>query len=210
MLISDSRRFVFVHVPKTGGDSVDKLLRDQVEDVRKQDGTRHAPLSRILGTEPALAAYWSFGIVRNPWARMVSWWSMIDKWNHAWGPASGKPQVRRGGMKDGNRMWRTVAAYDGFEEFVLRGTAEIPRLAMPQVDYLTAGDRRADLVGRTESLAADVARIQASLGLPDVPVPHHNRSGGGHYTDYYSPAARDRVAAVYAADLDEFGYRYGE
>lgn len=210
MLISDSHRFVFVHVPKTGGDSIDKLLRGQVPDPRKQAGTRHATLARILATEPGLAAYWSFGVVRNPWARMVSWWSMIDKWNHAWGPASGKPQIRRGGMKDGNRMWRTVASYGGFEEFVLRGTEEIPRLALPQLDYLVAGDRRVDLIGRTETLVADVARVQAQLGLPAEPVPHHNRSGGGHYTDYYSPASRDRVAVVYAADVEEFGYRYGE
>lgn len=209
MLISDAHRFVFVHVPKTGGDSIDKLLRQQVPDARKLHGTRHAGLDSILDREPALAAYWSFGLVRNPWARMVSWWSMIDKWNHAWGPASGKPQVTRGGMKDGNQMWRKVATYDGFEEFVLRGTAEIPRLAKPQVAYLTAGERRVDFVGRTERLAEEVAAVQRHLGLPDVPVPHHNRSGGGHYVDYYSPASRRRVEEVYAADLAEFGYTFG-
>lgn len=210
MIISDEHRFVFVHVPKTGGDSIDKLLREQVGDVRKQQGTRHATYRRILDTEPALADYWSFGVVRNPWARMVSWWAMIDKWNHAWGPASGKPQVARGGMKDGNKMWRRVAEYAGFEEFCVRGTEEFPRLAMPQLAYLLDGPRAVDFVGRTETLAADVAHAQREIGLPEVPVPHHNRSGGGRYTDYYSPTSRARIAEVYARDVEELGYRYGD
>lgn len=211
MLISDHHRFVFVHVPKTGGDSIDKMLREHVPDVRKQRMTRHAPYGDILALEPDLTAYWSFAMVRNPWARMVSWWSMIDKWNHAWGPASGKPQVKRGGMKDGNKMWRRVAEFSGFEEFVLRGTAELPRLAMPQIDYLVAPGRRVDFVGRTETLAADVAHAQREIGLPDVPLPHRNRSlSTGHWRDYYTPVTRDRIAEVYARDCVEWGYTYDD
>lgn len=209
MLISDHHRFVFVHVPKTGGDSIDKMLREHVADVRKQKMTRHAPYGDILAIEPDLAGYWSFAMVRNPWARMVSWWSMIDKWNHAWGPASGKPQVKRGGMKDGNKMWRRVAEFSDFEEFILRGTAEIPRLAMPQINYLVAPERRVDFIGRTESLSADVARAQREIGLPDVPLPHRNKSlSTGHWRDYYSSATRARIADLYAPDCAEWGYTF--
>lgn len=208
MLISDHHRFVFIHVPKTGGDSIDKMLRAHVPDVRKQKMTRHAPYGDILALEPDIADYWSFAMVRNPWARMVSWWSMIDKWNHAWGPASGKPQIKRGGMKDGNKMWRRVAEFADFDEFILRGTDEIPRLAMPQIDYLLAPGRRVDFIGRTESLAADMATIQRELGLPVSEIPRRNTTSHGSYRDYYSPAARDRVADVYARDLEAFGYEF--
>ncbi|EON24907.1 hypothetical protein CF8_0981 [Nocardioides sp. CF8] len=209
MLISDHHRFVFVHVPKTGGDSIDKMLRAHVPDVRKQKMTRHAPYGDILALEPDIADYWSFAMVRNPWARMVSWWSMIDKWNHAWGPASGKPQIKRGGMKDGNKMWRRVAEFADFEEFILRGTDEIPRLAMPQIDYLLAPGRRVDFIGRTESLAADVAHALQEIGLPEAPLPHRNKSlSTGHWRDHYTPATRDRIARIYAPDCEEWGYTY--
>lgn len=209
MLISDSLSMVFVHVPKTGGDSLDKLLRAQVDDVRKQDGTRHAPYRRILANEPALSGYYSFGMVRNPWARMVSWYSMIDKWNHAYGPASGKPQVKRGGMKDGNAMWRKVATYEDFREFVLRGTEEIPRIATPQLDYLVAPGRTVDHVGRTETLREDVLTIQRRLGLPEVEAPHHNKSGATrHWREFYDDTTRARIADVYAKDCSEWGYRF--
>lgn len=209
MLISDHHRFVFIHVPKTGGDSIDKMLRAHVPDVRKQKMTRHAPYGDILALEPDIADYWSFAMVRNPWARMVSWWSMIDKWNHAWGPASGKPQIKRGGMKDGNKMWRRVAEFADFEEFILRGTDEIPRLAMPQIDYLLAPGRRVDFIGRTESLAADVAHALQEIGLPEAPLPHRNKSlSTGHWRDHYTPATRDRIARIYAPDCEEWGYTY--
>ncbi|RYB90532.1 hypothetical protein EUA93_20540 [Nocardioides oleivorans] len=213
MLISDARRALFVHVPKTGGVSVGVAFERCCPDARsKTPGVqpplgRHAPYERILRAEPDVAAYWSFGFVRNPWARMVSWWSMIDDWNTAHGPASGKPQETATRMR-GNDMWRAAAAYSGFEEFVLRGPDELPRVGRPQVDYLHAPGREVDFVGRTETFAEDLAAVQRHLGSEPVHVPHRNRSDHGSYRGYYTDATRDRVAEVYAADLEAFGYTF--
>lgn len=216
MLISDSRRVLFVHVPKTGGVSIEDVVREGCPDARKKrpgappEG-RHLTLERILENEPQAIDYWTFGFVRNPWARMVSWYSMIDQWNKRWGPASGKPQdISYGLMRDGNAMWRAAAAYSGFEEFVLRGTEELPRLGTPQVDYLRAPalGKQADFVGRTEQLADDMAVVQRKLGLEPTPPPHRNKSRHGTYHDYYTEASRKKVAEVYAQDLEAFGYTY--
>jgi hypothetical protein len=209
VLISDDRRMLFVHIPKTGGSSVEQLLREACPDARTVGRQRHARLQRILRHEPGLADYFSFGFVRNPWSRMVSWYSMIDTWNHRWGPASGRPQEGQwGSTRDGNPLWRAVAAYADFEEFVLRGTAEHDRLAMPQVDYLVADDRRVDFVGRTEHLAEDITTLQHELDLPAIELPHRNARSSGSWRDYYTPRARDRVAEVYAKDVAEFGYHF--
>jgi hypothetical protein len=209
VLISDERRMLFVHIPKTGGSSVEQLLREACPDARTVGRQRHARLQRILRHEPGLADYFSFGFVRNPWSRMVSWYSMIDTWNHRWGPASGRPQEGQwGSTRDGNPLWRAVAAYADFEEFVLRGTAEHDRLAMPQVDYLVADDRRVDFVGRTEHLAEDITTLHHELDLPAIELPHRNARSSGSWRDYYTPRARDRVAEVYAKDVAEFGYHF--
>lgn len=209
MLISDAHRILFVHIPKTGGASIEQLLRDSCPDARAVGRQRHARLQRILRQHPELEGYWSFGFVRNPWARMVSWYSMIDTWNHRFGPASGRPQEGQwGSTRDGNTLWRAVSTYADFEEFVLRGTAEQERLAMPQLDYLVAGERRADFVGRTESLAQDMVAVQRRLGIDVADVPHRNARTTGSYRDYYTDASRRRVAQVYAADVEEFGYEF--
>ncbi len=209
MLISDDRRMLFVHIPKTGGASIEQLLREACPDARSIGRQRHARLRRILAQNPELADYWSFGFVRNPWARMVSWYSMIETWNRRWGPASGRPQDGQwGSTRDGNPLWRAVAEYADFEEFVLRGTEEQDRLSVPQVAYLVDGDQRADFIGRTESLGADMATIQRQLGLARTEIPRRNTTSHGSYRDYYSPAARDRIGEVYAADIAEFGYDF--
>ena len=90
MLISDERRMLFVHIPKTGGASVEQLLREMCPDARSVGKQRHARLRRILTQHPELEGYWSFGFVRNPWARMVSWYAMIETWDRRWGPSGAR------------------------------------------------------------------------------------------------------------------------
>ena len=214
MLISDSGRALFVHVPKTGGVSVGVAFTRCCPDARsKAPGVtpplgRHAPYARILRAEPQVADYWSFAFVRNPWARMVSWWSMIHDWDVEHGPASGKPQGAEATRMRGNEMWRAAAAYSGFEEFVLRGTEELPRVGRPQVDYVRAGDREVDFIGRTETFAEDLAEVERRLGGAPTKIPHRNKSPHGSYRDYYDDATRAKVAEVYAPDLDAFGYTF--
>ena len=210
MLISDSRKVLFVHVPKTGGVSVEETVKEACPDARKARIPigRHATLGKIIKTEPQVIDYWTFGFVRNPWARMVSWWSMIEDWDREWGPSSGRPQGAEATRMRGNDMWRAAAAYSGFEEFVLRGTDELPRVGRPQVDYLRAPDREVDFVGRTESFAEDLAEVERRLGGEPERVPHRNKSPHGSYRDYYTDATRAKVADVYAADLDAFGYTF--
>ena len=208
MLICDTHRVLFVHVPKTGGVSAEGVVKRNCSDARKQVEPRrgrHAPLRKILDSEPGLADYWSFGFVRNPWARLVSWYAMIEDWNRrvaAHGPDSVKSR--------GNEMWLAAGEYSGFEEFVLRGTEELPRVGRPQIRYLrsTEHDREVDFIGRTENFAADLQVVQERIGVTPVAPPHRNKSSHGSYRDYYTDAARTQVERVYAEDIDLFGYTF--
>jgi hypothetical protein len=76
------------------------------------------------------------------------------------------------------------------------------------VDYLRAPDREVDFVGRTERFAEDLEEVERRLGGTPTRTPHRNKSPHGSYRDYYSAATRDRVAEVYAADLEAFGYTF--
>lgn len=213
MLISDSRQVLFVHVPKTGGVTAEGMMRrscpDAREDVEPRQG-RHSGLGRILRAEPSLADYWVFGFVRNPWARMVSWYSMIDSWNRRMREVEASEGSTDRPKSRGNEMWRAVADYSGFEEFVLRGTAELPRLGKPQISYLRAPrlGREADFIGQTENLASDMQVVLERLGVAPKAPPNRNRSDHGHYRDYYTSETRRCIAEVYAEDIELFGYRY--
>ncbi len=213
MLVSDAHRMVFVHVQKTGGVTVAKVLGDAIDDLRQipERGVKHSTLAEGLAQEPGLADYWIFGFVRNPWARLVSWWSMVQRFSEMADTGHEPTQARFAR----NKFLRTARTYPDFETFVLQGSIEIERLRTTQLSYLQAPDRSgrpgrtADFVGRTESLSGDLETAFGHLGLPfPGALPHINKSPHAHYTTYFSDAARDRVAGLYAADIEAFGYAF--
>jgi hypothetical protein len=208
MRVSESRRVLFVHVPKTGGSSLDEMIDSEVPDARKVRGrTRHEGYDSLLEAEPELADFWSCGFVRNPWARMVSWWSMATRFADRL-EAGGRGQRER--ISSAPQIWAPLVRYCGsFETFVLEGTRHVPRLAVPQVDLLTSNGRQVDFVGRIESFVADTNVLREKLGLEPVDsLPRKNPSTHGHYSEYYTDASRERIAEVFGPDIEAFGYTY--
>ena len=92
MPVSHELRCLFVHVPRTGGTSIEKALGMggdvEVEDadllfgrIRSEqhlarrfgsDFFQHLTLREVRSLESADRSYFSFAIVRNPWDRIVS------------------------------------------------------------------------------------------------------------------------------------------
>ncbi len=208
MRVSEAQRVLFVHVPKTGGSTLDAMIDAEVADARKVKGrTRHEGLAALLETEPALADYWSCGFVRNPWSRMVSWWAMAQRFADAL-EAGGSRQRQK--ISRVPHIWTPLVRYSGsFDTFVMEGTKHVPRLVVSQVSLLTAGDQRVDFVGRIENFLADTNVLRERLGLaPVTALPQRNPSSHGHYSEYYTDRTRERVAEVFAADIEAFGYTF--
>ena len=71
MIISHSHKFIFCHAPKTGGTTIEHLLK-KYNNSQKVNG--HASMkfaSNILGHD-IFVNYFKFGCVRNPWSLEVS------------------------------------------------------------------------------------------------------------------------------------------
>lgn len=207
MMISDSRRLLFVHVQKTGGSTIDNGLTTALGDVRRiAEAQRHAPLGTLLRLEPDLASYWIVGFVRNPWSRLLSWYRMMERFRV--GAASGNQ--RHVVHLERNRFIREVLqAAPDFEAFVLRALDRFPRLHTPQTDYLSTTNRSADFVGRQESLEQDLKAVYLRLDLPWVELASVNIDPGRpDYRALYTDAMRAKVAAVYARDVEAFGYTF--
>jgi hypothetical protein len=208
MRVSESRQVVFVHVPKTGGSTLDQMIDAEVPDARKVHRcSRHSSYARILKVEPKLTEFWSCGFVRNPWARMVSWWMMARRF---YGRLEDGSPTQVDKMRRHPEIWAPLIQYrDSFDRFVLDGTRDVPRLATPQLDILSAGQRRVDFIGRTENFTADANVLRTRLGLDPLPeFPRKNKTVHPHYSTFYNDETRSRVADVYAADIDAFGYEF--
>ena len=207
-MISDQHRFLFVHVQKTGGSTIDNNLSASLGDVRRiKEAHRHAPLERLLQLEPGLADYWTAGFVRNPWARMLSWWRMVERFRDG---------AERGVERYLDHLSRNkfvagiIENHPDFESFVLEATEEHPRLRKPQVEFMNAdGTSRPTSSGRQESLEDDLHAIYDHLGLEWVELQSVNIDPGRpDYRDVYTPVTRDRIAELFAADLAAYGYEF--
>ena len=67
MIVNNQHKFIFVHVYRTGGTSIDKAFGGN----NHKGGTHTA-----LETVPNWKDYFSFAFVRNPWDRVVSAYHM--------------------------------------------------------------------------------------------------------------------------------------
>tara|TARA_Y100000310_G_scaffold296775_1_gene329310 strand:+ start:7280 stop:7957 length:678 start_codon:yes stop_codon:yes gene_type:complete len=79
-MISHEKKFVFVHIPKTGGMALSKILKPYCDEESlqyspfREEGNLHARLDEYIITYgwERIKEYTFFTIVRNPWERLLS------------------------------------------------------------------------------------------------------------------------------------------
>lgn len=206
MFICDSRRLLFIHIQKTGGVTVTRTLEAALPDGHAESGPhQHDTLRRALARQPALSEYWTFSVVRNPWARMVSWWSMIR--DHQSRAEAGAVSAKR--WMEQTRSRSAVAAMPDFDTFVTEAPRQWEKFRRPQVRWLDSPTRRVDFIARTETLGADLRAVSARFGLATPDEPHVvNSSSHDDFHSYYSDRTRALVGEIFRADIEAFGYRF--
>ncbi len=213
MFISQHKKFIFIHVQRTAGTSLRRFLAGHIPDFQSFLGTHdHARLAKEnLGAD--WEQYWTSAFVRNPWERLVSWYSTITQHSPAPPWDALLPERRP------NQMWQYVwCNATTFDEFLYRCTQPIDdtdgrkSFVYNQLDYVADawGNLLVDFVGRYEHLRADLAVVCHRLSLDPSTFTHLNASQHPHYSTFYSPATRELVRERYARDIEFFGYTFDE
>ena len=200
MVISEKDKYIFIHIPKTAGMSMQRYfmgkspdLKSRVDDVQIGEHLEdfHHPFARDVREHISASAwgnYFTFAFVRNPWERMVSWYSMAEQ------EIADTPSLR------------AIRAMS-FDDFIRDGNFK--HVGNNQIDYITDTDEQiiVNYVGRYEDLRADFSVVCSKLGFQPW-IKHMNRSSHGPYRDYYTPETRDIVASRFARDIAAFGYDF--
>jgi hypothetical protein len=225
VIVNHTHKFIFVHVPKSAGTSVTELFsqyssyRDlevggtalgevlQNEFKKRFGLTKHATageIRAIVGAE-LWKSYFSFGIVRNPYARAQSTFHFMKRWR---------------GNKEMDRL-KFIENMPDFKTFALSPKLkrkQYHRLLWSQTQWLCDEDGKLAVsqVGHLESLDADLERIQQSIpGLPDRPkqalaAPKRNKSEADDEALQKllrdEPEVEQALYEAYQDDFETFGY----
>jgi hypothetical protein len=179
--------FVFIHINKTGGSSIEKVLSLPFE--HKTALEKIAEMGRNRWDRR-----FSFAVVRNPWDKVVSHYAY-------------RVQTNQTGLKD-----RPLE----FGEWVRRAYGDRDpayydnaRMFMPQTDWITdtQGTLLVNTVCRFETLSTDFGEVCARIGRRVVLL-HEKASRHGHYRQYYDEQTRALIGDRFRSDLDNFGYEF--
>lgn len=215
MILSRGRRYIFIHIPKTGGTALALALeaRAMKEDILIGDTPKararkarikgvksagrlwkHSTLADIAGlaTPDEIAGFFTFTLVRNPWDRVVSYYHWLR------GQSFAHPAVG-------------LAKTHDFSGFLTHPQTVTSLGLWPYSAYMrdAAGHERASLFARLEHLEKDLAPLEAHLGFRIAPLPRANASARARdWRGFYSDADASLVARICADDIARFSYSF--
>jgi hypothetical protein len=227
-MISDQYKCIFIHIPKTAGQSIERfilnlhglpweereplLLRHNPEPNKGPEWLAHLTAQEYTDceylTENTFSNYFSFSFVRNPWAKLVS--------EYHYGEYDKKYS---------------------FKKFILSGFPEKDsysdsyRHLIPQHEFLLNKDGKlmVDFVGKFESLQEDFNHMCQKIGIEHSSLPYTNnlpkvngrlkrklisflgksKPSKKHYTSYYDKESERIVSEIYTEDIKLFNYSFG-
>lgn len=210
--------FVFLHVPKTGGEFLKTLCeRHFASRLVQHTVPKHAGVARIPEEYQQLPR---FGLVRNPWDWYVSWYHYLSAGRNSvlyleWNEVS---------ADNTNDFATTVAnictgkVEQSNPELAARmRSRESGLLSMHCLDILGSDmSTNATVVGRTECLRGDFLDFLCDNRI-DVPVTLEyelqrarplNTSARGGYQKYYNAELKALVAHRERDIITKYGYRF--
>jgi hypothetical protein len=217
MIVNHHHSFLFVHIHKTAGSSVRAALKTVPGSMPL--GYPHTFIKEI--DTSAYRSYFKFAIVRNPWARLVSWYySILD----LQGTNALKQYVTTHCSDFSGFLNCTAVILEqkpqhprGRHNELLTQNPELPypkSISFNQLDYISdaAGNIAVDYIGRFESLEESWAHICRQVNI-SATLPHKKwgswRAIENSYRAYYKSAADiEKVRQLYARDIAHFDYKY--
>ena len=206
-MINHQQKFIFVHIPKTGGSSIELTICPNTSIAGNHTGKlnnttfdgKHWTYKQINLQTPNINTYFKFTIVRNPYDRIVSLFEWLQTYTQS------APGVYGPIPSD----------FDTFISLCLESEKIGPANIKSQYEYITNDQNEIELdyIGRFETLDESFKTICNRVGVQATTLIHvnnNNKNKRAHYTKYYTTKTKNMISQLYAQDIDFFGYKFGE
>ena len=180
MIICHEHKFIFVHVPRTGGHSVREMWKQYEHPHRKVK--YHARLNegiKRFADGRNVNDYFSFGFIRNPWERVYSLF-----------------------CKHVNKS--PVDTSRGFKHWMFDKTrTDSQRHKQPAMFFL----QNADYIAKYENFEEEWDIIFEKIGIPREPLPHKFKfKDDKSYQDLYDDDMRAFIVKHHQQDINRGSY----
>jgi len=222
MPIDIENKIAFIHIPKTGGTSIETMLMINKERhffspfplpnlIPSNKTPQHFTYLELKQNLPILFLNnaHKFAFVRNPWDRFVSEYS----WR--------KQRYQNLSHRRKKNLFYSQNDLETLEAFVRvlelpKENRECGKLGFnghleTQLSFIVdeTGTQVMDFIGRFETFEQDIQYIISHCKLNFTNVPHLQRSHRRKdYRFYYSNYTRSAVESFYNEDIDAFGYKF--
>jgi chondroitin 4-sulfotransferase 11 len=215
-MISHEHKCIFIHIPKTGGTSIE-LLFDPKANKRDVKWKHYTSSEFKRDTPRKFKTYYKFSIVRNPWALCYSMYNYMWNSNKFW-PRKERERKKKNGNSHvlgwSFKQWILSDEFQGitpdtrsvFQPF--GGRKILPH--KDQFDWIYKGAETIvlDKLCRTETLDKDFQDVCGALGIKAQEVPHANKSLAPSYTEVYNEEMINVVFKKFKRDVVFFGYSF--
>jgi hypothetical protein len=233
MQISHKYKFIFFSNPKTGSESVRKILEpyseEKVTAFRKRTSasllyshiTPHEVQQIFREKGINYDDYFKFVFVRNPWARLVSLYEMIYATNaskNVKSPLRFKLKMFHKKVftrKPDFNFWLKSVQNDGIgaggkeaDRWRRYGSYSIDNYIMDNEKNILV-----DKVIKLEDIDKELIPTLVNLNLPNannIKIENINNRNYQKYAKYYNQESIERVSCLYKYDIENFNYQFGE
>lgn len=189
----------FIHIPKTGGNSITQWMKDNFI-VKISKGKQHATVAEAEEMLGNLG--WTFCVVRNPWDYCVSWYTFkIYLANTYINKLTKHPELINPNRKKYRLEYhksQLERLNKGFDWWVRQTNVPTQIKYAKNVNYFC----------RLENLEEDFKVIQNKVNCYG-PLPLINKTPNRtHYKDYYTDETIEIVRQKFSDDIEFLNYEY--
>lgn len=190
-VIIPDHKSIFVHIPKTGGMSIQKWLLDNTNSYVTK-GSKHYTLQ---GLEEKYGKFdFSFATVRNPWDWCVSWY--FFKRDRALRRINNPKNKGKFSLEYNQKVLEDFEK--GFDYFIETTTLQPQNTRIQEISSVL----------KLENIQEDIKDIANKFNI-DAKIPVVNLSNRSRdYTIYYNNKTKDIVYNKFKEDIKYFNYEF--